>query len=93
MEKSKFDGPLDQFQSFYNSSYVDRRKFKIIMNIEGPNGIKIKKEHIVEHIHYTAWPDHSIPEDPEAINALLGVAFIDCADFLTDQHTQMKNEN
>jgi len=66
-----------------NASFLARRKFKIIMNMDGPNGFKIKKEHLVEHIHFTAQPDHSVPTDPEAIRALLGMA-IEYAGFITD---------
>jgi len=35
------------------SPYVDRRMYKITLNMDDHNGIIIKKTHEVEHIHFT----------------------------------------
>ena len=76
--------------------HINRRTFDITFSYreetegddaaspENKKGPLITGKRTFQLIHFKGWVDQGMPTDPEALDALLGIAKTDCADFLRD---------
>lgn len=90
----KFKTPQGEFfiklENEITGSQFDRRQLKVIHTYKGEaDGPLTVNHHKVEHIHFTEWPDCSVPETQISSDTVLKIAVNDCVGFLEDQYKRM----